>query len=133
MPGRADQMSGNRGIPIHALYDQPDQRVTDTLSNMLGSFDLDAYGAQDEVELRNLLAVVDREPATSGTGMDVPSVEIVACDRFSIHSNAERLWLARSKDNLRNVYSWAYYGALWCCRCRNVRSKTSRWISVAST
>jgi hypothetical protein len=94
MPGRADQMSGNRGIPIHALYDQPDQRVTDTLSNMLGSFDLDAYGAQDEVELRNLLAVVDREPATSGTGMDIPSVGIVACDRFSILSNAERLWLA---------------------------------------
>lgn len=57
-------MSGGKNVPIAALYDQPD-----ALSAMLGSFDLDEYDARDAVELKDLLAVVDRQPSCSGTGV----------------------------------------------------------------
>lgn len=63
-------MSGNKrpSLPISALYDEPTGGPGDNLIEMMGSFDLDAYGAQDAAELRNLLAVVDHDPPTSGTG-----------------------------------------------------------------
>ena len=73
---RVRVMSGAPNLPLNALYDrdQPES-LPGALTDMLGSFDLDAYGAQDAAELRNILDAVDPHIPfrSSGAHSSLPS------------------------------------------------------------
>ena len=94
-------MSGQQGLPISDVYDATDP---DALSEMLGSFDLDAYGVQDAAELRNLLDVVEPSPTPRAAGAS--SCRVETSHIASICCKAHRISRGQLSALLERLYGY---------------------------